>query len=199
MIFLETARLRLRNIAPKDTAVMYDYRNNEICSRYQRGQAKDHDGIAALIRRRGEDILSADAPFMIAVALKETDEMVGEIVAKPRYDTISLGYTFSWRHHRKGYAFEALSALIDLLQERCPEWGFLCFTDPENEASMALLQKLGYQDLGYLSSMESQVFGKWFHQAARDKTAQAVMAYSSAAEQGNHPTDQERSIHADTQ
>ncbi len=64
---------------------------------------------------------------------------------------------------------------------------------------MALLQKLGYHDLGYLSSMESQVFGKWFHHAARDKTAQAVMAYSSAAEQGNHPTDQERSIHADTQ
>lgn len=161
MIFAETDRLRLRNVAGKDADIMYDYRNNEICARYQRGQIKDYDGIAALVERRKEDVMSVEAPFMVAVALKETDEMVGEIVVMPGDGTISLGYTFSYKHHRNGYAFEALTALLDLLHERYAQWDFVSFTEPENEPSMALLRKLGYKDLGYIPSIESMAFGKW--------------------------------------
>lgn len=47
MIFIKTVRLLLRNVTPKDADIMYDYRNNEICARYQRGQTKDYEGIVA--------------------------------------------------------------------------------------------------------------------------------------------------------
>lgn len=161
MTFLETERLILRNVAPKDADIMYDYRNNEICARYQRGQIRDHGGIAALVARRKDDVMSVDAPFLVAVALKATDELVGEIVVMPKDGAISIGYTFSYQHHRKGYAFEALSALTDLLHARYPEWEFICFTDTENEPSMALLRKLGYQDMGYVPQVDSRMFGKW--------------------------------------
>lgn len=174
MIFIETDRLLLRNVAARDTEIMYDYRNNEICARYQRDQVKDHDGIVALVERRKDDVMSVDAPFMVAVALKGTDEMVGEIVVMPNDGTISLGYTFSYQHHRKGFAFEALTALIDLLHERYPEWDFISFTEPENEPSMALLKKLGYKDMGYIPSMESRAFGKWTTPATEEEFAQAV-------------------------
>ena len=80
MVFLKTERLVLRNLMPQDADVMFDYRNNEICSRYQKGQTKDYAEIAKMIERRRADVLSAEAPFMVAVALKETDEMIGEIV-----------------------------------------------------------------------------------------------------------------------
>ena len=160
MLFLETRRLRLRNVEPKDADIIFDYRNNEICARYQRGQTRDYAGITALIERRKNDVFSTEAPFMAAAALKETDEMVGEIVAFPQEETVTLGYTFSYRHHRRGYAFEGLSALIGKLHEMVPDWEFLCFTEPENEASMALLRKLGYEDLGYVPSKQSRVFGK---------------------------------------
>ncbi len=175
MIFIETDRLLLRNVAAKDADIMYDYRNNEICARYQRGQAKDYEGIVALVKRRKDDVMSVDAPFMVAVALKDTDEMVGEIVVMPEDGTISLGYTFSYKHHRKGYAFEALAALISMLHERYPEWDFISFTEPENEPSMALLKKLGYKDMGYLPAMESQVFGKWTTPATEAEIAQAAI------------------------
>ena len=174
MIFIETARLILRNVAAKDADNMYDYRNNEICARYQRGQTKDYDGIVALVERRKDDVMSVDAPFMAAVALKETDEIVGEIVVMPKDGTISLGYTFSYKHHRKGYAFEALTALINMLHKQYPEWDFISFTEPENEPSMALLKKLGYKDMGYVPSMESQVFGKWTTTATEAEIAQAT-------------------------
>ena len=174
MIFIETARLILRNVAAKDADNMYDYRNNEICARYQRGQTKDYDGIVALVERRKNDVMSVDAPFMVAVALKDTNEMVGEIVVMPNDGTISLGYTFSHKHHRKGYAFEALTALINMLHERYPEWDFISFTEPENEPSMALLKKLGYKDMGYIPTMESRVFGKWTTTATEAEIAQAT-------------------------
>lgn len=173
-MFFETDRLILRNVLPKDADIMFDYRNNEICARYQRGQTKDYEGIVELVERRKVDVLSVDAPFMVAVALKNTDEMVGEIVVMPDDGTISLGYTFSYKHHRNGYAFEALTLLINLLHERYPEWDFISFTEPENEASMALLKKLGYKDMGYIPNMESQVFGKWTSPATEAEIAQAI-------------------------
>lgn len=174
MTFMETDRLRLRNVTATDADIIYDYRNNEICARYQRGQTKDHAGIAALVERRKDDVISVDAPFMVAVARKDTDEMVGEIVVMPNDGTISLGYTFSYKHHRKGYAFEALTVLINMLHARYPEWDFISFTEQSNEPSMALLKKLGYNDMGYIPAMESQVFGKWTTPATEEEIANAT-------------------------
>lgn len=174
MNIIQTERLILRNVATKDADIMFDYRNNEICAKYQRGQTKDFDGICELIERRKNDIISVDTPFMLSVALKKSDEMIGEIVVMPEDGTISMGYTFHYNYHRKGYAYEALTTLINLLHERYPSWEFISFTEPENKPSMALLKKLGYKDMGYLPNMESQVFGKWTTPATEAEIAQAV-------------------------
>ncbi|MBQ6997399.1 MAG: GNAT family N-acetyltransferase [Oscillospiraceae bacterium] len=175
MAFLETERLRLRNVREEDADIMFDYRNDAICARYQRGQTRDHAGIAALVERRKADILGVDAHCLVAVALKDTDEMVGEIVVMPNDGTISLGYTVSYKHHRKGYAFEALRALTEKLHENHPDWDFISFTDPENAPSMALLKKLGYKDMGYLPGKDSQVFGKWLTPETEAEIAEATI------------------------
>ena len=153
MISIDTKRLHLRNVSQNDVYVMFDYRNNEICARYQRGQAKDFEEILNLIERRKNDEISIDLPCMIAVALKGTNEMIGEIVVKPKDNTISLGY-----------AFEALTVLHEHLHKMAPEWEFISFTKCENKASIELLKKLGYKDLGYVPSIDSQAFGKWSHE-----------------------------------
>ena len=118
MIFLETERLVLRNVSAKDAQIMYDYRNHERCAKYQRGQTKDLPGIQALIEKRQHDIITDSQNFMVAVALRDTDETIGEIVVMPSDGAISLGYTFHYAHHRKGYAYEALSVLIEDLHRR---------------------------------------------------------------------------------
>lgn len=146
---------------PQDVDTIFDYRNNEVCFRYQKGQAKDYAEIAKMIERRRADVLSTEAPFMVAVALKETDEMIGEIVVKPKVDAIELGYTFSYKYHRHGYAFEALTVLIDQLHRMAPDRAFISFVEPQNIASMGLLRKLEYRDMDYVPEIESQMFGKW--------------------------------------
>lgn len=161
MVFLETERLVLRQVKPEDAPIMYDYRNDERCAKYQRGQTKDWEGIMQLVNKRSNDILTVEASAMIAMALKTSDEMVGEIVVMPNEGAISLGYTVSYRFHRKGYAFEALVALTEDLHRKYPDWEFISFVEPENAASIALLKKLGYRDLGYVPQLTSQAFGKW--------------------------------------
>ena len=175
MVFLETNRLSLRNVISDDVDVMYDYRNNEICSRYQRGQTKTYEGIEDLAQRRKDDKISTDSPFMIAVALKCTNEMIGEIVVMPNENVFSLGYTFSYKYHRQGYAFEALTTLTEFLHKKFIDWEFISFTDPANYASMGLLIKLGYKNLGYIPAKESQAFGKWITESTEEEFAQASL------------------------
>ena len=161
MIKIETERLILRNTRTDDAAVMFDYRNNHICAQYQRGQTKDLNGIQTLVAKRRNDTISDQENFLIAVALKETGRMIGEIVVMPKDGCFSIGYTFHYNYHRKGYAFEALSALTELLHNRYPKMEFISFTEPENLASRRLLEKLGYRDLGYIEQVTSQRYGKW--------------------------------------
>ena len=163
MIHLETERLLLRNTCEGDAAVMFDYRNDDRCARYQRGQTKDLTGIQKLVKDRSHDVITDAENFMVAVQRKDTGEMIGEVVVMPNDGCFSIGYTFHYNHHRQGYAFEALSLLTDVLHTQYPEIEFISFTEPENVASMALLKKLGYLDLGYAPKVESQVFGKWLH------------------------------------
>ncbi len=174
MVFLETQRLLLRNVTAADADIMHDYRNNDLCARFQRGQVREYDEIEALIQRRTQDVLGIENPCMIAVALKDTGEMVGEIVVMPENGTVSLGYTFSYRYHRRGYAYEALSALLEHLHRQYPQWDFISFTDPQNIPSRNLLTKLGYRDLGYIPHMTSQIYGKWISAATEAEIAQAA-------------------------
>ena len=174
MNFMQTQRLVLRNVQPDYAKSMFDYRNNEICSRYQRGQTKEYEGIRRLAERRQNDVLGAEDNCFVAVALKDTNEMIGEIVVMPSEQTFSLGYTFSYKVHRKGYAYEALSALIARLHEEYPDWEFISFTDAENVPSMRLLKKLGYKDMGYLHSKDSQAFGLYTTPQTDEEIAQAV-------------------------
>ncbi len=161
MVFYRTDRLVIRNLASKDIPIIYDYRNNEVCARYQRGQVRKLKEIEDLVEEHKNDSITVNHNFMLAVALKDTDEMVGEIVVMPNDGCISLGYTFSYKHHRRGYAFEALLLLIEKLHASYPAWEFISFTEPENKASIALLEKLGYTHLCYSEDLNSEVYGKW--------------------------------------
>ena len=164
MITIETGRLCLCNVTPEDAAIMHDYRNNEICAKYQRGQTKDLPGITAFLTHRQFDSITDQENFLIGVRLKETNEFIGEIVVMPNDGCFSIGYTFHYAHHRKGYAYEALKTLTDHLHDLYPSMEFISFTEPENTASRKLLEKLDYKDLGYIPKLTSQMYGKWLQE-----------------------------------
>lgn len=173
MILIETERLVIRNFCVNDAEIIFDYRNNPVCSRFQRGQIKDLLEIKKLIRSHASDEISCKTSFMAAIALKDDDILVGEICVMPTDGTFSLGYTISYKHQRKGYAYEALKALMEKLHAIYHDFDFVCFTDKENFPSKMLLKKLGYIYLGYLETKNSDVFAKYISEETRQEIERA--------------------------
>ena len=144
---LTTERLILRNLRAKDLDELFDYRNDPRSNQYQRGQFRDRDALEKLIARRANDALDGIHSGQFAVALREDDSLIGEISMPVNADVITLGYTLSYKHHRKGYATEILSALLARLRELNPHCTFIAQIEPENRASLALIHKLGFREI----------------------------------------------------
>ena len=144
---LTTERLILRNLRAEDLDELFDYRNDPRSNQYQRGQFRDRDALEKLIARRANDALDGIHSGQFAVALREDDSLIGEISMLINADVITLGYTLSYKHHRKGYATEILSALLARLRELNPHCAFIAQIEPENRASLALIHKLGFREV----------------------------------------------------
>ena len=63
-------------------------------------------------------------------------------------DAMEIGYSIAKKHQRKGYGFEALSAVLDLLQKQLGLEMVTAGILPENSVSQQLLTKLGFQREG---------------------------------------------------
>ena len=86
MIRLETQRLVLRDLCSGDAEVIHDYRNDDRCARYQRGQTKDFPGICSLVEGMAvTDVIAktegiccgmktTSCPDQLATALKQAIE-----------------------------------------------------------------------------------------------------------------------------
>jgi len=157
-VYLETNRLLLRNFRKEDLEALVDYRKHPDCSRYQRGQFKDRENLNRLIECTKTDDPFSEGKGRLAIARRDTREIVGDLFVSIEEKTISLGYTVSYRYHRRGYAFELLSALTDELHHRFPDKEIVCCVDRENAASVALLLKLGFAEEGYEKEIDALVF-----------------------------------------
>lgn len=158
MIYLETQRLVLRNWEQIDLDELFDYRNDERCTRFQRGQLHERADLAELIRRRSKDDLISEGGKQLAIAMKPTNQLVGEVALCIERPSISMGYTISYKYQRNGYAFEMLSTLIGILHRHYPELEMICRVEPENVASIGLLRKLGYRECGREKETDSLVY-----------------------------------------
>ncbi|MET3616382.1 RimJ/RimL family protein N-acetyltransferase [Peptoniphilus olsenii] len=163
MLKITTENLIIRNVMIDDVSSIYKYRNNKICYRYQRGQAKSKKEITQLVLNNLDKNINLETNTLLAIAIKETNEIIGEILIMPKDMTISLGYTISPEFQNKGYGFESVSKLIDILHSKFPKHEFICFCHPDNTFSIKLLEKLGFTNMGYYKVVESLMFGKWIN------------------------------------
>ena len=155
---LTTEQLILRNFCPLDLDELVDYRNDPRSNQYQRGQLRERGDLEKLIARRANDALDgvhSDAISSnggpanpIASTSSKIAPLIGEISVLVDGDSIELGYTLSYKHHRNGYATEILAALIDRLRALNPSCTFSVHIDPKNAASLALVKKLGFRETG---------------------------------------------------
>lgn len=103
-----------------------------------------------------------------AVVLTETGKMIGDIGFRYRDKTsqiIEIGYKFNRHYHGRGYALEAMQALLDLIKRDWPVHKFVAYADPDNIPSIKLMEKLGMEKEGHFKS-HYKVGDRWTDEVA---------------------------------
>ena len=156
---LKTDRLILRNFKEEDIEILYSYRNNIKCSKYQRWEDTSKEFLIKFINEESHKTLNNDS-LQLAIAHKDNDDLVGDVFIANKENCITIGYTVDFRHHRKGYAYEIISALVSYLFDKFKGYEVVGLVHLENEPSIKLLEKLKFQSEGYVEMLDSIVYSK---------------------------------------
>jgi len=91
----------------------------------------------------------------LAIEEKETGRFVGECgfletrreMTPSIEGTLETGWALSPSFHGRGYASEALQAMIAWAEQRFPDMEMTCIISPENAPSIRLAGKLGFREV----------------------------------------------------
>lgn len=161
---LRTPRLVIRSLCPDDLAAFHSYRSSKEVMKYQGSDAMDEAGCAAFIEEM------KDLPFgkpgqwvQYALALHDSDELIGDCAIKlhsPDPRIAEVGVTISPKSQQQGFAKEAMQGILKFLFAERQIHRVQEIVDAENEASIRLLQSLGFRQEGHF--VENIWFnGKW--------------------------------------
>ena len=146
---IETLRLALRRLQARDLPDLVAYRAHPDVLPWQGWERFGPGDAAALLSEMAW--LDPDWPgrwFQIAIALKSSDRLIGDIgLFTPADDpaTARIGYTLSPDRQGQGLAREAVAALVAYLFSTCGKRRFVAGTLPGNLPSQRLLMALGFQ------------------------------------------------------
>jgi CubicO group peptidase (beta-lactamase class C family) len=145
---ITTERLTIRRFRPEDAATFAAYRSDPEVARYQGWETPFTEEQA----RRFIDGLGGAHPdtpgdwFQFAIVERETATHVGDLAASVDAEDRTLarvGFTIAPASQRRGYAGEALTALLDYLVLDRGKRRVVADCDARNAASAALLERVG--------------------------------------------------------
>ncbi len=150
---LETSRLVLRSLKLRDAGDIFSYASDPDVARYvlwepHRSVADTRNYIRCIraLYRRG-------LPASWAVTLRESGQVIGTIGFMWYSDVNSaaeIGYSFSKSYWNKGYATEALRAVMDSVFRTLPVNRLEAQHDVRNPASGRVMEKCGMRKEGIL-------------------------------------------------
>ena len=114
---IRTQRLRLRVLTATDAPKMHAYRSRPEVLQFQSCKAKSLDEVQTFIASMVNVNLNEPGWNQIAIELLENGSVVGDCGIHILKDAriAEFGITLDPRHHSKGYATEALKAILELL------------------------------------------------------------------------------------
>ncbi len=139
---IRTGRLLLRRAEPSDLDDLHAIMSAPCAMRYW--STPEHETVAET--RRFLEFLCASPgngsdDWMI--------ELEGRVIGKAgAWAPPEVGFILHPDHWGRGYAFEAMSALVPLLFARHAVPALIAEADPRNAASLALLARLGFRETG---------------------------------------------------
>ena len=156
---LKTQRLRLENFRLEDVDAICAYRNDPDCAKYQRWEDVSETAVTAFVTRFGRCTwLSKEEEQHYAIRAGQCQ--VGDLsyFYNEEDRCVTLGITIAPQHQRKGYARELLKTVVDKVRSAYPRLDIVALIDPENEASIALFEGLGFERECYAEKIASYVY-----------------------------------------
>jgi RimJ/RimL family protein N-acetyltransferase len=144
---IETERLRLRRFRPDDVGTFAAYRGDREVARYQSWQDFTREDAVAFI----EALARADPGvpgewFQFAITDRGSGALIGDcalVLDTGDPPTAEIGYTLDPGQHGRGFATEAVRALIDYAFARLGASAVRAITDTRNQPSIAVAERLG--------------------------------------------------------
>jgi [ribosomal protein S5]-alanine N-acetyltransferase len=147
---LETKRLVLRQLVVDDAPELFKMLSDDEVMRYWSSGPHQH-----LNETRSYIAWNADTRAdrkCWAVTLTGGPALGWVILVPRRKDNYELGYILGRDHWGQGYVAEATKAVLDYAFGTLTARRVMADSDPDNAGSIRLLQKLGFQQEGYLRS-----------------------------------------------
>ena len=170
---LLTPRLALRRLAPSDVEAMFEYRSRPDVARFQTWEPQSLEQVHSFV----EGLLNVepDTPgawFQLAITLQESGLLIGDcglhFLAEETRQA-EVGITLAPAYQGKGYATEALEAVLDYLLVTLGKHRVCATVDPRNRPSVALLKRVGMRQEAHLRE------SLWFKGAWADDLIFAVL------------------------
>lgn len=139
---IETERLTLRNFRTGDEADLFAYWREPTASCFLSQKPTDINAAKAVVERFSR---SDDA---IAVALRDSGRLIGDLFAMPEDDTFSVGWNFNPAYAGRGLASEAARALFAHLFTARQARRLYAYVEDHNHASRRLCERLGMRQEG---------------------------------------------------
>jgi RimJ/RimL family protein N-acetyltransferase len=148
MKILETERLALQTIGEDDADFYLQLVNEPTFLRYigDKGVRTRDDAVAAILN--GPMKMQSEKGFSLYLVVdKASGERIGMsgLIKRPELEDVDLGYAFLPAHWGKGYAIEAARAVVEHARRDVALRGLAAITSPDNDSSIQLLLKLGYE------------------------------------------------------
>nr|WP_321358249.1 GNAT family protein [uncultured Draconibacterium sp.] len=143
---LNTQRLILRPVEANDKHAILTYRSDAETNKYQGWIPKTIDDVETFFGKLSTEFNVPDTWFQLAVLDKNSNELIGDIgIHFIDEQQVEIGYTIAKQHQGVGFVTEAALAVIDYLFGELKKHRITASIDPENVASVALLEKLGFR------------------------------------------------------
>ena len=147
---IETERLILREFCETDAADVLEYLGSPAVNCFASMKLDSLEAAQAEMKKRANDEL------YLAITLKETGKVIGEIFSHPEgldpenktMDTFSPCWMLNLDYSGKGYAYEAAHAYFDFLFHEKGARRIYAFTEDYNTHSQRLCEKLGMRREG---------------------------------------------------
>lgn len=134
-----TKRLILREFRESDYDDLFEYLSQL--------EDDEFEGYPGITYENGRDHLNCriESEEFYAVEMKETGKVIGNIYfGKRDFEAREIGYIINKNYQRKGYAYEALGAVIEEAFRNGVHRVY-AECDPRNECSWKLLEKAGLE------------------------------------------------------